>query len=182
MNDAAMQALGSYRGGRMLFLGLGTGLGSTLVWQRNVLPLELGDLPYEGGMIEDDLGKPGLERLGERFGSAKCSAVTLLKLSFIADYVVLGGGNAKLLSKLPTGTELGTIATPTSAAAVCGRTSPAPDGISGTSLRSATSRHVNVARSGRLEAAQREAGRAGAPADGVVRPHGDRPVGDVVDR
>ena len=60
MNDAAMQALGSYRGGRMLFLGLGTGLGSALVWPKNVLPLELGDLPYEGGIIEEVLGKPGL--------------------------------------------------------------------------------------------------------------------------
>ena len=66
INDAAMQALGSYRGGRMLFLGLGTGLGSTLVWQKNVLPLELGDLPYEGGIIEDVLGKPGLECLGKK--------------------------------------------------------------------------------------------------------------------
>ena len=66
MNDAAMQALGSYRGGRMLFLGLGTGLGSTLVWEKNVLPLELGDLPYEGGIIEEVLGKPGLALLGKK--------------------------------------------------------------------------------------------------------------------
>src|SRR3954466_15935627 len=60
INDAAMQALGSYHGGRMLFLGLGTGLGSALVWEKNLLPLELGDLPYEGGIIEAYLGKPGL--------------------------------------------------------------------------------------------------------------------------
>jgi len=66
LNDAAMQALGSYHGGRMLFLGLGTGLGSTLVWKKNLLPLELGDLPYEGGIIEDVLGKAGLDRLGKR--------------------------------------------------------------------------------------------------------------------
>src|SRR3954454_14292995 len=66
INDAAMQALGSYRGGRMLFLGLGTGLGSALVWSRNLLPLELGDLPYNDGIIEEYLGKPGLEALGRK--------------------------------------------------------------------------------------------------------------------
>jgi polyphosphate glucokinase len=108
MNDAAMQALGSYRGGRMLFLGLGTGLGSTLVWQKNVLPLELGDLPYEGGIIEEVLGKPGLECLGKKVWEREVLfCVAQLKLSFIADYVMLGGGNAKLLSQLPRGTELG---------------------------------------------------------------------------
>lgn len=108
MNDAAMQALGSYRGGRMLFLGLGTGLGSTLVWQKNVLPLELGDLPYEGGIIEDILGKPGLECLGKKVWEREVRVcIAQLKLSFIADYVMLGGGNAKFLSKLPPGTELG---------------------------------------------------------------------------
>jgi polyphosphate glucokinase len=108
MNDAAMQALGSYRGGRMLFLGLGTGLGSTLVWQNNVLPLELGDLPYEGGIIEDVLGKPGLELLGKKVWEREVLfCIAQLKLSFIADYVMLGGGNAKVLSQLPPGTELG---------------------------------------------------------------------------
>ena len=67
INDAAMQALGSYRGGRMLFLGLGTGLGSALVWKNTLLPLELGDLPYrDGKIIEQFLGKPGVARLGER--------------------------------------------------------------------------------------------------------------------
>ena len=66
LNDAAMQALGSYRRGRMLFLGLGTGLGSALVWNKNLMPLELGDLPYQGDIIEQVLGKPGLDRLGKR--------------------------------------------------------------------------------------------------------------------
>src|SRR5438105_14984710 len=67
INDAAMQALGSYHGRRMLFLGLGTGLGSALVWAKSVLPLELGDLPYRNGsVIEDYLGKPGLAQLGEK--------------------------------------------------------------------------------------------------------------------
>ncbi len=72
INDAAMQALGSYRGGRMLFLGLGTGLGSALVWDNYVLPLELGDLPYRNGsIIEDYLGKPGLARLHRRLRRAR---------------------------------------------------------------------------------------------------------------
>ena len=108
MNDAAMQALGSYRGGRMLFLGLGTGLGSALVWQKNVLPLELGDLPYEGGIIEDVLGKPGLALLGKKVWEREVHfCIEQLKLSFIADYVMLGGGNSKNLAKLPAGSELG---------------------------------------------------------------------------
>jgi polyphosphate glucokinase len=108
MNDAAMQALGSYRGGRMLFLGLGTGLGSTLVWPRNVLPLELGDLPYEGGIIEEILGKPGLERLGKKEWEREVFfCLAQLKLSLIADYVVLGGGNAKILDEVPEGVQLG---------------------------------------------------------------------------
>ncbi|MDQ3313035.1 MAG: ROK family protein [Verrucomicrobiota bacterium] len=109
INDAAMQALGSYHGGRMLFLGLGTGLGSALLWARNVLPLELGDLPYgNGGMIEDAISKRGLQRLGRKTWLKEVdAAVTRLKLAFIADYVVLGGGNAKLLGKLPEGFALG---------------------------------------------------------------------------
>jgi polyphosphate glucokinase len=109
INDAAMQALGSFRGRRMLFLGLGTGLGSTLIWETNVLALELGDLPYGNGhIIEDCLGKSGMKRLGEK--QWKCEvlrAVVLLKKSLIADYVVLGGGSAKKLDELPEGVELG---------------------------------------------------------------------------
>jgi len=109
INDAAMQALGSYRGWRMLFLGLGTGLGSTLIWQSNVLPLELGDLPYGNGhIIEDYLGKSGLKQLGEkRWKSEVLRAVVLLKKSLISDYVVLGGGSSKKLDRLPEGVELG---------------------------------------------------------------------------
>jgi len=109
INDAAMQALGSYQGGRMLFLGLGTGLGSSLIWESNVLPLELGDLPYGNGhIIEDYLGKPGLKRLGEkRWKGEVLYAVVLLKKSLITDYVVLGGGSAKRLDQLPHGVELG---------------------------------------------------------------------------
>ena len=109
INDAAMQALGSYRGGRMLFLGLGTGLGSTLVWANNVLPLELGDLPYrDHKIIEDFLGKPGMMMLGEKEWSREVErAVIQLKKSLIADYVVLGGGNTKRLDSLPEGVERG---------------------------------------------------------------------------
>ena len=109
INDAAMQALGSYHGGRMLFLGLGTGLGSALIWDKNVLPLELGDLPYGNGeTIEDHLGKRGLEWLGRKAWQREVDeAVTRLKTAFVADYVVLGGGNAKLFMKLPEGFELG---------------------------------------------------------------------------
>ena len=109
INDAAMQALGSYRGGRMLFLGLGTGLGSTLVWTDTVLPLELGDLPYrDRAVIEDYLGRSGLERLGAKEWQREVQfAVAQLKKSLIADYVVLGGGNTKKLDSLPKGVERG---------------------------------------------------------------------------
>jgi polyphosphate glucokinase len=109
VNDAAMQALGSYRGGRMLFLGLGTGLGSTLVLPDVVMPLELGDLPYyDDGTIEDFLGKPGFHELGEKeWERLVTSAVAQFKKAFIADYVVLGGGNAKKLKELPKNAELG---------------------------------------------------------------------------
>ena len=109
INDAAMQALGSFRGRRMLFLGLGTGLGSTLIWETNVLPLELGDLPYGNShIIEDYLGKSGMKHLGEKAWEREVfRAVGLLKKSLIADYVVLGGGTAKRLDELPDGVELG---------------------------------------------------------------------------
>src|SRR6266436_3137174 len=109
INDAAMQALGSYHGRRMLFLGLGTGLGSALVWGNYVLPLELGDLPYRNGsIIEDYLGKPGLARLGKKNWQRDVDhAIVQLKKSLIADYVVLGGGNAKRVDQLPEGVERG---------------------------------------------------------------------------
>ena len=109
INDAAMQALGSYRGGRMLFLGLGTGLGSAMAWEKSLLPLELGDLPYrDGKIIEEFLGKPGLARLGEVAWKREVRhAVLQLKRAFVADYVVLGGGNAKRFSTLPEGIQPG---------------------------------------------------------------------------
>jgi len=110
VNDAALQALGSFHGGgRMLFLGLGTGLGSAMVWEKTLMPLELGDLPYrDGKIIEKYLGKPGLVRLGERAWKNEVRhAVLQLKRSFIADYVVLGGGNAKRFNTFPEDVELG---------------------------------------------------------------------------
>lgn len=108
MNDAAMQALGSYRGGRMLFLGFGTGLGSALLWDRTVLCLELGDLAYIDGTLEDWLSDDGMEALGEEaWQDEVLRVVPALKQSFIADHVVLGGGNAKCIERLPRGVELG---------------------------------------------------------------------------
>jgi hypothetical protein len=108
MNDAAMQALGSYHGGRMLFLGFGTGLGSALLWDRTVLCLELSDLAYIDGTLEDWLSDDGMEALGEEaWEDEVLLVVPALKKSFIADYVVLGGGNAKCIEKLPRGVELG---------------------------------------------------------------------------
>ena len=109
INDAAMQALGSYHGGRMLFLGLGTGLGSALVWEKTLLPLELGDLPYgDGEIIENYLGIPGVELLGERKWKREVTfTVMQLKRSFIADYVVLGGGNVHRFDELPDRIERG---------------------------------------------------------------------------
>jgi hypothetical protein len=109
INDAAMQALGSYRGGRALFLGLGTGLGSALVWEKTLLPLELGDLPYrDHDIIENFLGIPGIARLGDKEWKREVIfAVLQLKKSFIADYIVLGGGNVHRFDELPEGVERG---------------------------------------------------------------------------
>jgi hypothetical protein len=110
INDAAMQALGSYHDrGRMLFLGLGTGLGSALVWAKTLMSLELGDLPYrESHIIENYLGIPGVELLGEKKWKREVmNAVTQLKKSFIADYVVLGGGLVHRFGRLPKGIEHG---------------------------------------------------------------------------
>jgi hypothetical protein len=108
MNDAAMQALGSYHGGRMLFLGFGTGLGSALVWKDTVLSLELSDLAYIDGTLEDWLGEDGMKALGkDAWVDEVLRVVPALKQSFIADHVVLGGGNAKNIGTLPKGVELG---------------------------------------------------------------------------
>jgi polyphosphate glucokinase len=109
VNDAAMQALGSYRGGRMLFLGLGTGLGSALVVNGVVEPMELAHLPYKKGRTyEDYVGLRGLERLGKKKWRRAVEDVAVrLKYALQADDLVLGGGNAKLLKTLPPDTRLG---------------------------------------------------------------------------
>jgi polyphosphate glucokinase len=103
VNDAAMQALGSYDGGRMLFLGLGTGLGSALVEDGVLLPLELAHLPYKsGGTFEDYLGLRGLEQHGSAKWEKHVHIVSeMLRAAMVADHVVLGGGNVKKLKRLP---------------------------------------------------------------------------------
>jgi polyphosphate glucokinase len=103
INDAAMQALGSYAGRRMLFLGLGTGLGTTLVHEGVVIPLELAHLPYRNGKtFEQYVGNAGLKRLGlKKWKEHVFNVVRLLSDATVADYVVIGGGNARLLTELP---------------------------------------------------------------------------------
>jgi polyphosphate glucokinase len=103
INDAAMQALGSYEGGRMLFLGLGTGLGTALVFNHFLVPMELGHLPYKKGKtFEDYVGHAGMKRLGHRkWQDAVFDVVNRLRNAFLADYLVLGGGNVKKMEELP---------------------------------------------------------------------------------
>jgi len=109
INDAAMQAIGSYRGGRMLFLGLGTGLGVTIIIDGVVEPTEVGHMPYKRGRtFEDYVGERGRERLGNRKWRKKVNdVIEQLKFAFEAEYVVLGGGNAVRLKSLPRGVRLG---------------------------------------------------------------------------
>jgi polyphosphate glucokinase len=109
VNDAALQALGSYHGGRMLFLGLGTGLGSALVADGVLEPLELAHLPYrKNKTYEDYLGRKGIKKLGRRKWSRHVAAVVeLLKQGLQVDYVVLGGGEARRLKDIPKGARVG---------------------------------------------------------------------------
>jgi polyphosphate glucokinase len=109
INDAAMQALGSYEGGRMLFLGLGTGLGSAMIVDGVLEPMELAHLLYKRGKTyEDYLGLRGLQRLGKKKWRRHVAKVAKkLKVVPAADYVVLGGGNCKKLKELPPGARLG---------------------------------------------------------------------------
>jgi len=109
INDAAIQALGSYQGGRMLFLGLGTGLGSAFVADGQLEPLELAHLPYRNGRTyEDYVGLRGFERLGRKKWQRHVETVIeLLKHGLQADYVMLGGGNTKKLKSLPPGVRVG---------------------------------------------------------------------------
>jgi polyphosphate glucokinase len=109
INDAAMQALGSYQGGRLLFLGLGTGLGSAMIVDGLVAPMELAHLPYKNGRTyEDYVGLRGLKRLGrKRWRRHVAAVVELLQAALEPDDVVIGGGNAKKLTELPKGCRLG---------------------------------------------------------------------------
>jgi polyphosphate glucokinase len=109
INDATMQALGDYEGGRMLFLGLGTGLGATVILDGTVAPMEIGHMPYKNGRtFEDYVGERGRERLGnKKWRKVVAEVVVRLEEVLEADYVVLGGGNALRLKELPKGARLG---------------------------------------------------------------------------
>jgi polyphosphate glucokinase len=108
LNDAAMQALGSYRGGSLLFLGLGTGLGTALIVDGVIAPLELAHLPYRKGTYEDYVGLRGLERSGKKkWRRHVFDVVERLRVALQADDLVLGGGNVKFLDHLPEGARLG---------------------------------------------------------------------------
>jgi predicted NBD/HSP70 family sugar kinase len=111
INDAAMQALGSYHGGVMLFLGLGTGLGTTLIHDDHVVPMEIAHLPFrDGATFETCLGKAGLERLGEaRWKQYVLEAIALYAYALCPDYIVLGGGNSAHFkaAELPANVERG---------------------------------------------------------------------------
>lgn len=109
VNDAALQALGGYEEGRMLFLGVGTGLGSVLVAERVVIPLELGSLPHPSGQtLADHLGKAGLAAQGvAKWNRDVTEVVRMLREAFAADYVLIGGGNAGLVDPLPSRTRRG---------------------------------------------------------------------------
>jgi polyphosphate glucokinase len=109
MNDAAMQAIGSYEGGRMLFLGLGTGLGSALIVDGIVAPMELAHLPFKKGRTyEGYVGERGLRRLGlKKWRRTVNEVVAQLSTALEADYVVIGGGNARKLKRLPRNARLG---------------------------------------------------------------------------
>jgi polyphosphate glucokinase len=109
INDAAMQAVGSYTGGRMLFLGLGTGMGATLVLDGVVEPMEFGHLPYKNGRTyEQHVGERALERLGKKkWRKEVAEVVARLSHALEVDYTVLGGGNVRLLKKLPKGAKAG---------------------------------------------------------------------------
>ena len=108
VNDAAMQALGGYKGGRMLFLGLGTGLGTAMIVDGIVEPMELGHLPYRKATYEDYVGLRGLERLGKKkWRRHVVDVVEHLRAALEPDDVVIGGGNAKKLAEPPPGCRIG---------------------------------------------------------------------------
>lgn len=108
VNDAAMQAIGSYEGGRMLFLGLGTGMGTAAIFHGVVVPMEAAHLPYRRATFEDMAGIRGLKHFGKRrWRAIIADIVARFQAAFLVDYVVLGGGHVKFLKQLPPGCRLG---------------------------------------------------------------------------
>jgi predicted NBD/HSP70 family sugar kinase len=108
INDASMQALGSYKGGTMLFLGLGTGLGSTLIVRGHIVPMELGALSWGKGSIEDHVGLRGLKKYGKKKWRASVKMILeRFTSALLLDDAVIGGGNAKKLKELPPGCRFG---------------------------------------------------------------------------
>jgi len=109
INDAAMQAFGSYEGGRMLFIGLGTGLGTAMILEGVVEPMELGHLPYKKRLsYEDYVGRRGMKRLGKKaWRQEVLTVIDIFRAALQPEYIVLGGGNAKLMNKLPPDVRLG---------------------------------------------------------------------------
>jgi polyphosphate glucokinase len=108
LNDAAMQALGSYKGGKMLFLGLGTGLGSTMIVDGIVEPMELGHLPYKKGTYEDYVGVGGLKKRGKKkWRRSVADVISRLVAALEPEDVVIGGGNVKKLKEIPDGCRIG---------------------------------------------------------------------------
>ena len=122
INDSAMQAYGAYRGGKMLFLGLGTGLGSALIVDGTLVPLELAHLPYKKHeTYEDRVGKRGLERFGEKkWRREVLRVIELFRLALLPEYIVLGGGNAKRIKILRQTSVWLTIVRRSPAVFVCG--------------------------------------------------------------
>lgn len=109
VNDATLQALGSYDGGRMLFLGMGTGVGSVLIIDHTVVPLELGELKWKNKTFSNHFGRAALEKHGEdRWRERVLATLPSLQRAFLADYIVVGGGNSKyLLEPLPPNVRIG---------------------------------------------------------------------------
>jgi polyphosphate glucokinase len=108
VNDAILQALGAYQGGRMLFLGFGTGVGSALVTEQVAVPLELGELPYRSGSLADSLGRQGFARLGQdAWRDIVLDVTPTLRRAFLADDVVIGGGHSELVHPPPPGIRCG---------------------------------------------------------------------------
>ena len=126
VNDAAMQALGSYKGGKMLFLGLGTGLGSILIADGRVEPMELGHLPYKKAIYEDYVGLRGLEKQGKKKWRKHVADVVERLVVALEPEVVVGGGNVKRLKSFPRVAAPATTPTPSSEAFDCGRKKAQP--------------------------------------------------------